>query len=209
MRKINHCVLTAILYLFSIATFATTHTIQVGVASGLTFTPNSITGVAIGDVIHWVWVSGTHSTVSQGIPSGAAAWDNAISASSTTFDYTITTAGTYNYQCGPHGSNMTGTFTVSGATGLVDKTTLVYATFELSPNPVSDVLSMKFNAEKSFKANLLVFDANGKEKMDKKIEVLNGENSYSFSFAHFPKGIYYLTLMDGNTSFISKKFVKE
>lgn len=65
------------------------------------FSPSSL-NVKVGDVIHWEWVSGFHTTTSLGIPSGAATWQEGISASSKTFDYTVTTVGTYSYQCDFH-----------------------------------------------------------------------------------------------------------
>lgn len=77
------------------------------------FSPSSL-NVSVGDVIHWIWVGGFHTTTSTAsIPAGAASWDAPITSGSTTFDYTVTTSGTYNYQCDIHGSSMSGSFTAS------------------------------------------------------------------------------------------------
>ena len=208
MKKIS--LLGLLLLLLAGTSMATTHTIQVGVSGGLTFSPNSITTVVVGDVIHWVWVSGSHTTTSISVPNGAATWSSNITSGTTSFDYTVTQPGTYDYQCNPHsGSGMTGSFVASVSTPVIDKTSEVYSSFQFTSNPVADQLGMKFSSSQSFKANLLVFDANGKEKMNKKLEVLSGDNNFSFPASNFPKGVYYLVLMDGETSFISKKFVKE
>lgn len=208
MKKIS--LLGMLLLLLAGSSMATTHTIQVGVSGGLTFTPNSITTVVVGDVIHWVWVSGTHTTTSVSVPSGAATWTSSISSGTTTFDYTVTEPGTYSYQCNPHsGAGMTGSFVASVSTPVIDKTSEAYTTFQFTSNPVNDQLGMKFSSSQSFKASMLVFDASGKEKLSKKLEVLSGDNIFSFPVSNFPKGVYYLILMDGETSFISKKFVKE
>ncbi len=209
MKKL-HQIALFFLFAISLNAHAATHTIQVGVSSGLTFTPNTNTTVNIGDIIRWVWVSGTHTTTSVTVPSGAATWTSNISSTTTSFEYTVTTAGTYDYKCNPHGtSGMTGSFTVAGTTPIFDKTSLVYTSFELSPNPAAESVTMKFSAEKSFKANLFVFDGNGREKISKKIEIIQGENNYSFNVSNLPKGVYYLTVAEGSNYFISKKFVKE
>src|SRR6187402_1490359 len=159
MKKINQWLSLAIL-LFAGNAFAATHTIQVGVSNNNTFTPNSITTVVVGDIIQWVWVSGSHTTFSVNIPAGATSWNNSINSGATTFNYTVTQPGTYSYQCSPHGPSMSGSFTVTGTTPVLDKTSQVYSSFEISPNPTADLLTFKFNADQSFKANLLVFDGN-------------------------------------------------
>lgn len=208
MKKVT--ILISCLILLSFNTFAATHTIQVGVSGGLTFTPNSITTVEIGDVIHFEWVSGTHSTVSQTIPGGATSWNNAITSVSTSFDYTVTVAGTYNYQCGPHGAGMAGSFsTTSTPTSNISKGALLYTSFELSPNPTQDNITLKFSSAETFKANIMVFDETGKEKLNKRIQITQGDNNYSYSIATFKKGVYYLTIMEESTSYVSKKFIKE
>src|SRR6476660_6284188 len=65
------------------------------------FSPSSL-NVIVGDVIHWVWVGGTHTTTSVTIPALAVTWDSPMDAGNTTFDYTVTQAGTYSYKCTFH-----------------------------------------------------------------------------------------------------------
>ena len=84
--------------------------------SNYSFTPASISNVQLGDTIRWVWVSGNHTTTSTSIPAGAAAWDELINSSHTSYEYKPTLTGTYNYKCTPHVSmGMVGSFTVVGA----------------------------------------------------------------------------------------------
>jgi plastocyanin len=79
------------------------------------FTPATL-NVVVGDVIHWVWVAGTHTTTSVTIPAGAAAWNSPMDLTTTTFDYTVTQPGIYSYQCNFHAFlGMTASFTASGA----------------------------------------------------------------------------------------------
>ncbi len=188
--------------------YSATHTIQVGVANGITFTPSSITTVEVGDVISFVWVSGSHTTTSVSVPSGAATWNQAMSSAGT-FDYTVTVAGTYTYQCNPHGgSGMTGSFATT-TTSTQNKGSLLYTSFELSPNPTQENIALTFSSAESFKATVLIFDETGKEKLNKKINITQGDNSYAYSIANYPKGIYFLTIVEGGTSYIAKKFIKE
>lgn len=63
------------------------------------FSPQ-IANAVCGDTIRWVLVSGTHTTASTSIPSGASSWtSNNISISG--YIYVVTEAGTYNYTCHP------------------------------------------------------------------------------------------------------------
>ena len=82
-------------------------------AGGTSFSPNSLT-LAVGDTIEFRWSSGTHTTTSTAVPTGAAVWDAPLTSSSTYFKYIITKIGTYNYKCTFHESmGMSGTVTVN------------------------------------------------------------------------------------------------
>src|SRR5205823_7768905 len=71
-----------------------------------------------GDIVRFTWVDGFHTTTSTSVPAGAATWDHNLDNSNPTFDYTITVAGSYSYQCNPHAAlGMVGTFSVA-ATGI-------------------------------------------------------------------------------------------
>jgi plastocyanin len=74
------------------------------------FTPSNFI-VNVGDVIHFVWMNGSHTTTSTAVPASASAWDNPINSASTFFDYNVLVAGNYAFKCIPHGAGgMTGTF---------------------------------------------------------------------------------------------------
>lgn len=84
-----------------------THVVSV---SDNVFSPNSF-NAKVGDTVKFVWSSGTHTTTSTLIPSGAATWDSPMTSTNTTFLYIIRFAGTYNYVCTIHAAmGMTGTF---------------------------------------------------------------------------------------------------
>lgn len=97
---------------------ATTWTVNV---SNFQFSPATVNAV-VGDVIHFVWIGGTHTTTcgpalsGTSLPAGAEAWNASIASSATTFNYTVNVEGTYNYGCIPHFEfGMTGTIVVTGA----------------------------------------------------------------------------------------------
>jgi plastocyanin len=93
--------------LISSRLLATVHVVRV---ADFQFTPASLTDVFVGDVIHFVWISGSHTTTndpaSQGtgneLPAGAAPWNSPLNSSTPSFDYSVRAPGTYKYWCIPH-----------------------------------------------------------------------------------------------------------
>ncbi|HSZ25586.1 MAG TPA: T9SS type A sorting domain-containing protein [Cytophagaceae bacterium] len=208
MKKFNRSILFIALVLLGQNSFATVHSILVG-QSGLTFSPSSITTVLVGDTIRWNWVSGSHTSTSLTIPSGASGWNVGIASSSSNFDYKVTTAGTYNYQCTYHsGSGMVGSFVVSTTTG-VETAASIYASLVLSPNPTSENIQLKFNADHSSPLSILIFDASGNEKIKKTTAMQSGNNSISIDVSALSKGIYFLNVLENNIGIVVREFIKE
>ncbi len=109
MKKI----LLPLLCFFYLQTRATVWTVNV---SNFQFSPANL-NVKVGDVIHWVWVSGFHTTTSLSVPAGAAPWNYAsLTSPGSFFDYTVTATGAYSYQCDNHPLQMQGTFTATSVT---------------------------------------------------------------------------------------------
>ncbi len=80
--------------------------------SGAHFDPT----ISVGDTVHWIWDSGFHSTTSA---SGQLeSWNSANHFPPFSFDHTFTHAGTFNYYCIVHGSDIGGG-NVSGMSGHV------------------------------------------------------------------------------------------
>lgn len=100
------------LCLFFLKSQATVWTVSV---QNFQFSPANL-NVKVGDVVHWVWSSGFHTTTALTFPSGAVGWDASITSTSTTFDYTVTAIGSYSYQCDIHPLQMQGTFTATVVT---------------------------------------------------------------------------------------------
>lgn len=101
---------------------ATKHTVSV---QDFSFSPASIPDVTVGDTIRWVWVSGTHTTTSTTIPSGAVSWNHSITSTSTSYEYKVLVAGTYNYKCTPHAAmGMVASFVAKAQTASLSITPL-------------------------------------------------------------------------------------
>jgi plastocyanin len=86
-----------------------------------TFSPATVNAL-IGDIVQFNWSAGFHTTTcgntalpGTSLPAGATEWDSPMNAGNTSFSYTLTVAGTYNYGCIPHFDlGMKGTINVSG-----------------------------------------------------------------------------------------------
>ncbi len=66
--------------------------------------------ISVGDAFVWYGAGGTHSVRSQGPPSFTGS-GNLVGPA--TYSVTFSTVGTYQYDCGIHGSAMTGTLVVA------------------------------------------------------------------------------------------------
>jgi len=111
--KLGKAIFFSVFLLISSQAFGVTQTINF---SGTSFSPNTLS-VTVGDVINFVGSFAFHIIQSTGVPAGAAAF-GPTNAGTVTFSYTVTVAGTYNYQCNIHAAmGMTGTFTATAATG--------------------------------------------------------------------------------------------
>lgn len=109
------------------------------------FTTNTLT-IDVGDTVRWTNVSGTHNVdgTLATYPSNPVAFSNPADGSGTwVFDVVFTVAGTYQYECGIHGSNMPGTITVN-------------STSEISENEIEGVLIYPNPAQASFSVEYLI-----------------------------------------------------
>jgi len=100
--------LTIASLVFFISTANSTVHIVTAQNSPLHFLPDTVFAMT-GDTIRWVYVEGVHDVgpiSSADIPNGAAMWLQLIDASNLSFDYVVTVAGSYHYEChasNPHG----------------------------------------------------------------------------------------------------------
>lgn len=190
-----------------LSTYATIHTVFVG-QSGLTFSPSSLS-VSVGDTVRFSWVSGSHTTTSVSVPSGAATWTSTISGNVTVFDYEVTTAGQYSYKCNPHaGAGMVGTFSAT-----VSSVNDVYMdfkkSFSLAPNPTAGQVTMRFNSTTAFKGAVKVFNSSGELVLDEKLKVSVGDNAFELETKKLKSGLYYVNVLNQSDSFLTEKLIVE
>jgi plastocyanin len=84
-------------------------TIHVVNQVSLTFSPADL-NVFVGDTVRFQWNNGSHNTVSTSVPAGAASWNSPLNSGNTSFEYEVTVAGDYAYECTFHNGQV-GTFT--------------------------------------------------------------------------------------------------
>ena len=175
--------------------FATTHIITV---SDFSFAPSTL-NVSLGDTIRWNWISGSHTTTSGAIPTGAAAWNSALNSTTTTFIYVPAVAGTYSYICVPHQSmGMTASFTVVGSTSVKNTTPLAVS---ISPNPASSVVSVQTDDPV---LSVSLIDVTGRM-----VALPSAGNGNSYSVSHIANGIYVLYVRTDKEVFRQRLLVEK
>jgi len=193
---------------FAFMSHATVHVVLVGQGGGFTFSPSTMS-VSVNDTVRFNWITGSHTTTSLSVPTGADTWDSPMSNNVTSFDYIVKKEGTYNYQCSPHGGGgMKGSFTAT-ITGLDSKFAAIKSSFVLAPNPVINKASLTFSSDKSFKGFVRVFDANGNLVLEENMKVESGENTFELNTEKLSIGMYYVNLFDKNNSFLFSKMLKQ
>lgn len=154
--------------------------------SGSSFSPKEFS-VNVGDVIRWVWSGGTHTTSSRTIPQGADPWDAELTSTSTTFDYTVTVAGSYSYACTIHESmGMTGSFTASLSNSVDDQ---LLEDFKLYPNPATTLVFLPLDINGKIK----VFDIIGNEVFATTTDELTKLNATVLDISELSQGMYFIS----------------
>src|SRR5438874_1752730 len=119
---------------------AASFTIEV---SDFQFSPDTVSMVK-GDTVVWIWISGSHTTTSNGIPSGAAPWNVLIDDTHTSFTYVVTEAGTYHYLSVPDLPGMEGVLIVSYPIG-ISSPVASSASLNIFPNIVQKQINLNFS----------------------------------------------------------------
>ena len=151
-----------------------------------------------GDTIIWTWGSGTHNLRST---SGTESFDSGyFTVAGSTFTYTFNQVGSTDYVCDPHAGNMNGTVTVTSTAGISENNLL---SFEMYPNPVSDVLNIQLPTSTE-KAEVSVFDYTGRLVSSKTIS----SNDTAIDVQKISKGIYMIRVAT-NTKIGVQRFIKK
>lgn len=162
----------------------TKHTVQVGDDF---FNPSVFTA-NVGDTVHWVFIPGSaeiHTTTSTSIPSGAASWDQMVNTANPSFEYIITEAGNYNYECTPHATmGMVGSFTATPPTSVQ---TVQTAKASIIPNPAKSTVTVSSNFDN---VNITLTDIQGRVVKSWQEQRRNSV----LDISNIPTGIYLITI---------------
>lgn len=146
--------LLPILFISLASTAQTTHNVAV---SSFSFTPSSLT-IQVGDEVTWTNISGSHNVngTQATFSSNPASFGNSVGAG-WTYSFTFNIAGTYQYRCDPHSSQMQGTITVQSSVGVEEQTIeIVSRLFLDAPN---SLLQLYFSTPAT--GNIQVFNLSG------------------------------------------------
>lgn len=207
MKKYMLFVLAAMLFMN--VSHAAMHTIVVGQGNSLIFSPSTL-NVVVGDVVRFEWISGSHTTTSVSIPLGALTWSSTISGTVTSFEYTVTTEGTYQYKCNPHaGSGMTGSFTATTntSTGVAKSNLFTSENVVLSPNPAVANADMTITINQNFKGDIKIFSAQGVLVSDFPIKLTGGVNVIPLPTDKLSNGLYYVNITDKQDALFVTKLI--
>jgi plastocyanin len=171
--------------------------------SGNTFSPNAITTVNVGDVIHFVWSSGTHTTTSVSVPAGAASWDSPLSSSVTSFDYTVTVAGAYGYHCSFH-ATMIGGFSATAANS-IEPVANITSDFSVGIDNNSHTLHVRIDNNSPSKTTMKMLDITGRDvAVLLETQLGMGEQVFHYDMADQVRGMYFIR-MEQNGKVITRK----
>lgn len=155
-------------------------------------------------------VSGQSVTLTSTTGSGYL-WSNGA----TTRSITVTAAGSYTVRVYSSGSCYstslpTVVYVVSARTVQANETENPLSDLDLKayPNPVRNELNVTFTSVSNTEATILIYDMNGREVLNRRIDITEGFNNTLFDVSMFSKGMYMLNLMTGNQK-ETLRFVKD
>ena len=202
MKKI-YAIICSFIFAF-INVNATTVNIAVGVngvgAPANMFTPSTVSAV-VGDVIQFVLGAGVHNVTSTSVPGGATAMSSGtMSTPLQTYNYTVTVAGTYSYECTFH-PGMTGTINVTVPAGVTTPTIDLLTT--IYPNPFKETVTLKYGKQVG---SLKIFNVIGEQV--KSLELSPNNDKTVIDFGGIPSGIYFIRTYKEETPVETKKIIK-
>ena len=186
---------------FTVATVLGAQTKHVIEASGMTFTPNSLT-INQGDTVEWTNLSGTHNVngTQATFPTNPASFGNAVGAAPWTYSFIFTVTGNYVYQCDVHAPNMAGAISVQPSTSVAELQEITE--LKIFPNPTADYFSI--DAKQTIKSVSLI---NITGQLVKTYSETASQTN-RFDVKALPKGIYFLTIELGDAKLVEKLIIQ-
>ncbi len=199
----------ALVFIFIATARAAVHRIS---TSNFQFSPSTVNAI-VGDTVKWVWLEGFHTTTSKSIPTGATTWNHDLKVATDSFTYVLTVAGTYNYWCAIHTTNMQGVLNVTGSLPVTLAGFDVVATSDsralLNWKTLTEQNTEYFSVRKSYDGNsfteIAKVTAAGNSSTQKNYSYIDG------SVGKTSKYIYYMiaiTDKDGSEQFTDIKMFK-
>jgi hypothetical protein len=174
---------------------------------------NGANGIAAAPVN--TWANGSSNVQFATIGNGRQyAEQNAVSSSNEfTMEWTAPASGTVTFYYGGNAVNGNGStggdnavmssISIDAAPNALDKLEKTVA-LDIFPNPVSEVLNLRTNAQTTDTYDLQLFDQSGKQISNQRLMIPSGENVAPINVANLPAGMYSLILSDGQNQIIKK-----
>lgn len=181
--------------------WSATYDVQIGPNGTNSYMPENLPPINVGDAVRFVWVSGTHPTVSDSSP---AAWPTfTLSSTNSTQTITFTKAGAYPYHCSIHASNlgggmyagMIGTITVRGAALATAPALSLLPTLTLFPNPAHGQLTVQLAAPHGADYKLRLSNVLGREMRLLPLSQVAATAGLALDVSNLPAGLYFCSLL--------------
>jgi len=204
MKKRLIQIITYSLFIVIVSTSSSQGSTYIIEVSDFQFSPDT-GNYLVGDTVKWVWVSGNHTTTSNGVPAGAEVWSVLIDSFHTSFTYIIKAAGVYHYISVPDLPAMTGEFTATWPVGISSPSNI--SELIVTPTIVDNYVSIKFQVLESGRVYIDLYDLQGKQQQTLfASELFPGEFNRSFYLPRRSAGLYLLIIQCGSKN-LSKKII--
>jgi plastocyanin len=173
--------------------------------SNYAFNPSEIT-INIGDIVRWTNKDGASHTATA----DNSSFNSGYLSTNSTFQFTFTLTGTYNYHCMLH-PYMTGMIIVTAPTGIkIDNSEKKFQLLQNFPNPFNPVTTIGYTLPSKDQVRIFIYSIIGNEIGKIKDEVQEmGYHEIQFDASNLSSGIYIYKIEFGETNIIaqSKKFI--
>jgi plastocyanin len=184
--------------LFGLSASATVYDVKIGLNGTNSYDPANLT-IKVGDAVRFVWVSGTHPTMSDSSP---AAWATFTpSATNTNQTFTFNQVGSYGYHCTAHAVQSGNTYI--GMVGNITVQTTLAATpaqaavptLSFFPNPSRGALTVQVAGQRGQDYKLRLTNILGREVRAQALRPEQAADGLAVDLSGLPAGLYFYSLL--------------